>query len=376
MKNIFKYILIFCVIFITSLSLTTVMANSDMPKFNFLNGDYKTLRGANFTQGETDWHDPVSAKLGDTINWNVYLHNGVEGTTAHDVHVQVDMPSNQSSEHILKAEIDSDDTNVFSDTAKLISNEDLNLEYITGTTELWDRNGHKVKDLPDGITKDGINIGDIQGCWPYAVFVVFKTKTFVTPVGEVDIYKYVRNVEKNEEFTGGTLAKTTDKLEYQIVIENNSNIRVDFKIIDHLPEYVEYSQDSLIAEFNNHEITIYDQEEDLFDTYKQLHLEAGKTMRLTFQAMVKETTPIGTIFVNQVDLITADDFKSAQAKTTIISTPILGKVGEVLGASTLPVTGNPISVSLALAFAATCIYYSTREKQLFVQELQKVRFLN
>ncbi|MFC1656664.1 hypothetical protein ACFL14_01705 [Patescibacteria group bacterium] len=376
MKNIYKYFLTFLTIFVISFGISSAFATGDTPIFNHLNGDYKTFRGANHTQGEKDWHNPVQAKLGDVINWNIYLHNGVEGTTAHNVKARVELPENQDTNHTLQVNIQSDDTNMFSDSAELIADQELKLNYVSGSTELWDRNGHKVKDLPDGIVDGGINIGDIQGCWPYAVFIVFKTNSSITPQGQVDIYKLVRNVEKNEEFSASTIAKTTDTLEYKIIIENNTNHRVDFKIIDHLPKYVSYIQDSLLAEFNNDELNIYETETELFDTYKQLHLEEGKILTLTFEADINSNTPIGTIFTNKVDLITPDDFMSAEATTTIISSPILGKVGEVLGASTLPVTGNPITVSLALAFAATCVFYTIKERNLLELDLRKVRALH
>ncbi|MFH1749304.1 MAG: hypothetical protein ABH837_00165 [bacterium] len=377
MKNIYKYLLTFLSIFVVSFSISSAFATGDMPIFNYLNGDYKTLRGANLTQGEKNWHDPVNANLGDIINWNVYLHNGVEGTTAHNVKVQVELPQTETASHKLQANIQSDNTKIFTDSATLITSGDSKLNYISGSTELWDRNGHKVKDLPDGIVENtGINIGDIQGCWPYAVFIVFKTNTSITPKGYVDIYKSVRNIQKNEQFSSSTVAKTTDKLEYQIIIENNTNHRVDFKIIDHLPEFVNYIQDSLIAEFNNNHVNIYETQSELFDTYKQLHLEVGKVLRLTFSVDIKTSTPVGTIFTNTVDLITPDDFMNAKASTTVVSIPVLGKIGEVLGASTLPVTGNPITVSLALAFAATCVYYTIKERNLFELDLRKVRVLH
>ncbi len=376
MKNISKYIFTFLTIFVLSFSLSSVFASGDTPVFNQLKGDYKTLRGANYTKGENNWHDPIKAELGDVINWNVYLHNDIEGTTAYNVNVRVSLPGNESKVHELKANINSDDTNILSDTAKLFADQKLKLGYVSGSTELWDRNGHKVKDLPDGIVDGGINIGDIQGCWPYAVFVVFKTNTSITPKGHINIYKTVRNTSNDEEFLKSTTAKTQDTLEYQIIIENNSNHRIDFKIIDQLPEYVAYIQDSLIAKFNNNKITIYKKEQDLFDTYKPLHLESGKILTLTFKSSIRNSTPIGTIFINKVDLITPDDFMSAEATTTIVSSSVLGKIGEVLGASTLPVTGNPITVSLALAFAVTCVYYTIKERNSFELDLRTIRVLS
>lgn len=377
MKNIYKYIAIFISVFLISFTISSVLATGDSPQFNYIEGDYKTLRGANLTQGETDWHDPVSAKVEDTVNWNVYIHNGVEGVTAHNVRVRVDLPQNQADSHTLDAQITSDDTEPLLDSASLNLDQPAKIDYITGSTELYNRDGQKVQDLPDGITESGINIGDIQGCWPYAVFVVFKTKISVTPEGTMDIYKTVRNLSQDESFSNSTTANTSDNLEYQILIENNTNHRVDFKLIDELPLFVSYIQDSLVAEFNNNVVTIYDPEEDLFNIYKDLHLEAGKTLKLTFQVDIHNTTAIGTIFRNTVTLITEDQTETAYATTTIIPGAILGvKIGEVLGAAALPVTGNPITVSLALAFAATSFYYAFREKYLFDLDLRRVRVLN
>src|SRR4030042_3113429 len=174
------------------------------PQFNFMDNDYETLRLANATAGETTWHDPVTANYGDRISFNVYYHNGMEDTVAHNTRIRVDLPSAASTKLVSTANLWADNATLITDTGTVNINGSTPavLEYISGSTLWYVNQGFSPKPEPvhlsDGITESGVNIGDVTGCWEYTGFVVFQAK--VVKVGKADlaIEKYVKNITSGE----------------------------------------------------------------------------------------------------------------------------------------------------------------------------------
>jgi uncharacterized repeat protein (TIGR01451 family) len=365
MNKIYQYISFFLLAFITIFTFNAAIAVGTSPSFNSRTGDYKTLRGANFSAGEKNWHDPVSAKTGDTVNWTVYIHNGVEGSRAEHVNVSIDLPGGKATSHSLSAVVSAENTQSIHDTANLSLEAPATLNYIKGSTELYNSKGEKVHSLPDGITSGGIDLGSINGCWQYAVFVVFKTKVDFVKEGQVSIAKHVRNVTKNQTFVSSNTARTQDTLEYRIVIQNDTNYATDFAIADTLPKQVSYLDSSLDTKVNDIQKMIFDDQIVWFTKFQDIHLKQDEVLEIHFQVSVNKGVSVGTVFTNTASLLFDDKVLEAHATTTVIPAPVLGvTTGEVLGATTLPVTGSPITVSLALAFLATAAYYAAKEKAL------------
>lgn len=161
---------------------------ADGPIFNGLPGDKKLIRGANGTQnpGSTDWSDPVNGNSGDTIEVLVYYHNIVEGTTARNTRVSVNLPEGEKTTQILNAKLWASNADAVKDTLTINSDKKVAVEYIPGST-VWYPNaqnnpGGQGQTLPDGITTPaGVSLGGIQGCWQYAGFVAFQVRLKHTP---------------------------------------------------------------------------------------------------------------------------------------------------------------------------------------------------
>ena len=103
------------------------------PRFNFIDSDYETLRLANPTAGQTNWDDPVTADYGDRISFNVFYHNGMEGTIARNTRIRVALPGAASTKLISTAYLSADNANLVTDTGTVNINGSVpaNLEYIS-----------------------------------------------------------------------------------------------------------------------------------------------------------------------------------------------------------------------------------------------------
>jgi len=218
-------------------------ASAANPKFNFMPGDYELLRGANSTAGEQNWHDPISGKVGDVISWNLYYHNGVEQTIAYNTKIQVILPENANNQLLLQGKLWADNADLVTDTGTVNLTSTGKIRYIPGSTT-WYKNGSKTpQSLPDGITESGVNLGDIQGCWPYAGFVVFQTE-IVSSIVSIELDKKVGNSTEDpytQNWYKENTAKANDILAYRLYIKNTGNDNIkNLKIRDILPEHTIY----------------------------------------------------------------------------------------------------------------------------------------
>jgi len=217
------------------------------PQFNFLPGDYELLRGANATAGETNWHDPISAESSDTVAMIVYYHNGVEQTVAHNTRIKVVLPNPDQPTTTLTSTgyLWADNASQITDTLVVNSSENSSLEYIPGTTQQYKDGGQTPIALPDGITSaEGINIGNVIGCWQYSGYVVFQVKVKTPGIPNLTINKKVANsttgagsynwVDENTAQPGNVLAY---KLSYQ---NPGSAAAINVKVTDSLPANTYY----------------------------------------------------------------------------------------------------------------------------------------
>lgn len=179
-------------------------ASSTGPEFNIFPNDPKTLRVANENQG-TDWLAEISASENDTVAFLVYYHNGIENTVAQNTRIRVDLPTGPAQTFQANSFLWADNTNTtVTDSAKISTNQNLKLEYVAGSTQIFRDRSQTGVALPDGITSvNGINIGNIQGCWEYAGYVRFEAKltaepTPPTPEGQLAIEKKVANSTRDE----------------------------------------------------------------------------------------------------------------------------------------------------------------------------------
>ncbi|MEI8143159.1 MAG: LPXTG cell wall anchor domain-containing protein [Candidatus Berkelbacteria bacterium] len=202
---------------------------ADAPRFNYLAGDYKMLQGANRTQNDADYSASPTGKLGDTFAGMIYYHNGVENTTAHNVRVKVSMPSvSTNGKFTISSAIMSDDAGTVTDDM-IVNLSDGNgaVEFIPGSVK-WmpnaKQNNNAVSPFVNGQTGNelvgnGLNIGNVQGCWDYAGFITFLFKT--SGSSSLSIEKSVRNVSENQSnFVKQVNANNGEEVEFKVVVSN------------------------------------------------------------------------------------------------------------------------------------------------------------
>lgn len=214
--------------------------SADAPRFNFLDNDMELISAANATKNETVYTDPISAENGDQVVGLVYYHNGVIDTTAKNTKIKVTMPSAQDGkDKFLTASLGADNAETVTDTivnGKVVGKSGLTvltdaanskLEFVPGSVKWFPNKGSVAVTLPNGQTGDeiignGINIGDINGCWQYSGFVTFVMKVKTPELKpQLDVNKLVKNASvANSTFVKNNEAKPGDQLDYKIILSN------------------------------------------------------------------------------------------------------------------------------------------------------------
>ncbi|MFA7244411.1 MAG: hypothetical protein WC080_03940 [Patescibacteria group bacterium] len=236
--------------------------NADGPRFNFLPGDQELFRGFNSTRDtqDDDWRDPVDGQAGDVIDGLIYYHNGQVNTTAENTTIKVSMPAQTTNKTaVLSATISADSVAAVSDTLTVNLDQNATLKLVPGSVK-WFPNQASNPDinnptpLPFGqdgselLSSSGLNIGDINGCWEFAGFVMFQFKTTakVNP-GNLHIEKAVRNISKNEtSFVERTSVDQNESVEYKINITNPGESTLEeVTASDGLPSDLTYVDNSL-----------------------------------------------------------------------------------------------------------------------------------
>ena len=243
------YLAIFVTAFIVGQMIFPFAASlASTPHFNFLPGDYKTLREANASAGETTWHNPVQGSIGDSIAFNVYYHNGVEDTVAHNTKIKVDLGTQAGNSLIVTAHLSADNAAQVTDqgTVQVSGQIPANLTYIPGSSLWYPNQGStpkpEVQPLPDGVTTTGLNIGDVTGCWEFAGFVVFQAEIVSAGKPTLTIDKKVLDKTAGEvNYVDQNQANPNDILTYKLAFANTGNESATNLIIkDVLPQYVQF----------------------------------------------------------------------------------------------------------------------------------------
>lgn len=229
---------------------------ADGPRFNFMNGDYELMRGANTTNHETVWKDPITAKAGDSFEAVVYYHNGMINTTALNTTIKANIPAQTTSKSAkLTASISADNAATVTDTVvdgQIVGmsgltvnfDQDVTLSMVPGSLKWYpNKQNTVVSPLPSAqsgnevITPSGVNIGNINGCWDYSGFVVFAVKSHLIAKNSISIEKTVKNITKNQAvYTKSTNADQSDKVGFKLDVKFDGNKSIQNAVVsDQLP---------------------------------------------------------------------------------------------------------------------------------------------
>jgi len=245
-------------------NVTQFAQSANTPRFNFMSNDNEMLQAANYTKAQTNWSDPVAgaykADIGDEIVFNFYFHNGMQNTVAHNTILRALLPNEAGTQLKVLSSLSSDETAVITDTvvngqivgygngfAEINLNTPGRLEYMPGSTKIWRENPKQDGVfLRDGITSnDGINIGDVAGCWQYSGFVTFKAK--VKSPAQLAIDKYVAYPGSQSWNTILENAKEGETVAWKIAVQNvGESSATNVLVKDVLPSSISYIQNTTV----------------------------------------------------------------------------------------------------------------------------------
>lgn len=239
----------FLSVFLATNFLTFNLAEASGPRFNFLSEDHQMFRGSNLTRGEDVWSDPVSGQAGDAFAGLIYYHNGMENTFAENTRIKVTIPAmTENKTAKLSAQILADNAASVSDTLTVNLDADARIEFVPGSVRWFPEaevTGRVARALPVGQTGDeiineGINLGQIQGCWQFAGFVSFKFRT-IRIEDKIEKVKQAKNLKTNEE---GTVisARPGEEVLYTLTTKNTGNIDGIFTVSDDISDILKSAE--------------------------------------------------------------------------------------------------------------------------------------
>jgi len=280
------------------------------PQFNFLGDDYELLRGANKSAGETVWHDPLDGKAGDTFAGIIYYHNGIVDSVAHNTKIKVNLPAETTNgKAVLSASISADNASTVTDTVikgnvKGLSgltvnlDQDATISLIPGSVQWFpnfNSDGTPAKPLLFNqtgaeLTKNGLNIGDINGCWQYIGYVIFqfKTEKKEVPAPIIEKSKIAKNLNTGEEGVD-IKANAGDEILYTLTTKNTGNGGTDFIVSDEISDILklaDFEEASLGGQLSGNSVL-----------YPSVNLAAGDSIVRTFKVKVKNPLPVSDDFV-------------------------------------------------------------------------------
>ena len=134
------------------------------------------------------WGTSTTADPGQTLSFLVHIHNNVLETTANNIRVQAVISSGEVTSYTSSAHVQANNASPVSGTTSYTFSSPAVLEYIPGTTVLYNHLNQVEKNLPDGITTGGIDLGlNLQGCWEYEKWIIFQAKV-VAPINPTLYY--------------------------------------------------------------------------------------------------------------------------------------------------------------------------------------------
>jgi len=294
------------------------------PRFNQLNGDLEFLTGKNITAGQTDYSDPVSAKANETVRVRVYYHNnavtdaGDNGQAATNTKIKINLPTTDATSHLVTGTLSADNASSVAGTfvngqevgqPGLTINTDqvTSLKMVSGSVKWYPNGSSTPVSLPDGqngdniISNDGINIGNITGCWQYAGFV---TLDVVLKAGNPDIVnsKSAYNLTQDVDATL-VKAKAGDKIRYTLTTTNKGQgAATNYVVVDDIHDILEYANFLSASDAG--------QLSGVTVVYPAVDIAAGQTITRTFEVQVKPLSQwpasgnliMSNIYGNRVDV--------------------------------------------------------------------------
>ena len=366
---------------VAQLFATAGIAQATSPQFNFMQGDWEMLRGANRTTDQADWSDPVSGTAGDTFAGMVYYHNGILDTTANNVRIKVNIPASTSNKTaVLSASVSADNATTVTDTivnGSIVGksgltvnlNEESTLALVPGSVKwfgefqnanqpnnplLFGQSGDEI------VTSNSLNLGNIAGCWPHVGYVTFLFKTTAVAQASVSVNKLVRNVTTGETaFVKSNFAKPGDTLEYSVNVRNTgAGTANNLFLTDTIPAGTSFVSGSVTSAKNGGAFgSVADGITG--DGMSLGSLALNESIEIRFRVLVGQSVTNGATLTNTAFLSFNKQILPSTAATVVkfgTTTPPIG--------GTLPVTGGGntiLSILLVISGGLAGVYTKYRK---------------
>jgi uncharacterized repeat protein (TIGR01451 family) len=288
------------------------------PEFNTSSSDNPLIRVKNITQGESEYKTSTSAKAGDTLRFNLWIHNNVENSTAQNVVARVVMPSSASTSQTVSAIVSATNADSVNGSLVVTLNEKGQLKYVTGSTLAYSDvygSGHKWPN--DALVGEGTNVGSLKGCWPYTLQITFEAKVNQEEVPEEIKLSLQKQVSYGDARKDGNwydaISKDTKKfgageyLYHRITVKNTGSAVVkSVKLEDRLPSFLYWTGGD--GKYKSGEgLVIF----DLGD------IASGATNVLEYQLRVKDTLPNGERTQENVVIARSTNYQDLQDSTVV-----------------------------------------------------------
>lgn len=322
-------------------------------RFNFLPGDGEMITGRNITQADTTWGNPITGTAPNEFRGMVYYHNGYEGIVAENTKIKVNIPATSTNKTIkITGSVSADnaetitstviDGNIIGNNGLVVSfDQDVNVEFIPGSVK-WFPNANQFTNtdlaltpLPSGQTGDGIvsangiNLGNINGCWNYAGFVTFGFKTLVKEAPALSLVKSVKNDTNGEvAYVKTTNAEVGNSLTYKVEATNSGSVSMANAIVkDTLPAGVTFTPNTVLQYKNGATVPTLlttAEEGQFFGAGLNIGtLPAGKNIKNTFVFQAKVDLSAKNSMINTALITAAGLSASDTAKVNIIAPNIV-----------------------------------------------------
>lgn len=207
----------------------------------------------------------MNATGGDIVDVAVYYHNAAEDVdmnTAKNVTIKINVPTTESSSHVITGTISADNAPTVSGTVvngQEVGPKDLTINTGTAATKLsyvpgsvrWYPNRMATTgggaQLPNGqngdtITTTGVNIGDLRGCFQYSGFIVLSVKVEGETQGIIKVDKKVRKANTNDPFIAEIDTNPGQDVEYRIKVTNvnGAGVARNVRVYDQLESGLTY----------------------------------------------------------------------------------------------------------------------------------------
>jgi len=236
---------------IAALTFTPALVSADSP------GQIDSGTGVYVVKNSTQsgsYGASASATCNDTLQFSIRLHNSGYGTL-NDINVATTLPANGGTSN-MTATYTGGVVNEANSSVSLSVGSGGSLSYVSGSSELYDGNDNLIKDLGDGITGSGVNVGSLYGSTVefvnYKAKVTCATPTPPTPAYSCDLLSLTAEDNKTVKISDLKTSATNGATFSSATVNwgDNSSTQALANIVGQSHQYANYGTYTVVATAN------------------------------------------------------------------------------------------------------------------------------